>query len=355
MTKVVHLIDASTPQDMLEQIRLLAGGAEEIVSVGPPPSWPLGRPVKAVHCPLGSPALAARRLPASIAAADVVHAWSLPAASAAISAEPRRRPVLSLSRVPAGGELRRVVEWAQRLDVFLTVPTEVTCRGLLSAGVPSQWVRILPPSAEPIADAAELHPKVRAQLGVADDQVLLVAPGEMTRGSGQKYGPWVHAILRQMRPDLRLVLPGTGPDEEHVRYYAGTTGLGSEVFLTEGRCSPREALAAADLAIFLHERDCGVGALAAAMAAGLPIVASRTPDVAECTGEGEAALLVEPGSPREGSAGVLRVLDDADLAGRIAQAARRRAAECFGPALGRKRLGEIYALLRSSSSATASQ
>jgi glycosyltransferase involved in cell wall biosynthesis len=355
MTKVVHLIDAATPQDLLEQIRLLAGREDAIVSVGPPPIWPLGRPVKTVHCPMGSAALAAKRLPAVVASADVVHAWSAFAASAAVAAEVLRRPALSISCLPAGAELRRLVEWAQCGEVLFTVPTEAARRQFAGSGAPELSVRVLPPAAEPIDDAAALRPKVRAELGVADNQVLMVAPGEMRRGSGHKYAPWVHAILRQVRPDLRLVLPGTGPDEEHVRYYAGTTGLDSEVFLTEGRNPAREALAAADLAIFFHERDCGVGALVAAMAAGLPIVASRTPDVVECSGDGEAALLVDPGSPREGSAGVLRVLDNADLARRFAQAARGRAAECFTPALGRARLAEIYASMCASSPATASQ
>jgi glycosyltransferase involved in cell wall biosynthesis len=355
MTKVVHLIDASTPQDMLEQIRLLAGQPDEIVSIGPPPAWPLGRPAKAVHCPMGSPALAAKRLPPAVAAAEVVHAWSAPAASAAVSAQLRRRPVFSLSCLPEGPLRGRLIDWARAGEVFVTVPTEASRRELIGAGVPQWGVKVLPPAAGPIADAAAGRSKVRAELGVGDGHVLLVAPGEMTRGSGHKYAPWVHAVLRQVRPDLRLVVPGTGPDEEHVRYYAGTTGLDSEVFLTEGRYWPRETLAAADLAVFFHERDCGAGALAAAMAAGLPIVASRTPDVVECTGDGEAAVLVDPGSPREGSAGVLRVLDDADLSRRIGQAASRRAAECFSVELCRNRLAEVYASLCASSPATASQ
>jgi glycosyltransferase involved in cell wall biosynthesis len=196
-----------------------------------------------------------------------------------------------------------------------------------------------------------MRAKVRGELGVRDDQVLLIAPGEISRGAGHKYAPWVHAILRQMRPDLLLIVPGAGVAEPNVRFYVGTTGLGEEVFLTAGRFSEEEALAAADVAVFFHERDCGVGALAAAMAAGLPIVASRTPDFVECTGDGEAAVLFKAADRREGSAAVLRVLDDPELARGISQAARKRAEEFFSPARCRRELDQVYASLLTSAPA----
>jgi glycosyltransferase involved in cell wall biosynthesis len=380
MTKVLHLIDSATPTDLLEQIPLLTGPGDEVVSVGPPPlEWArlralaadadrqvpiagarLGaraaaRRVTAVHCPMGAAPLAGGRLSSLAAGADVIHAWSLSAASAGLCAETMHRLVVSTPCLPPERDLRKLAEWARDGGVVVTVPTEAARRGLVEAGGPDSCVRVLPPAAEATAQPATVRARIRAELGVRDDQVLLVAPGEMVRAAGHKYAPWVHAILRQIRPDLRLLVPGRGEAAEHVRFYVNSGGQEAEAFLTEGIYATPEAVSAADAALFFPERDCGVGALAAAMAAGLPIVASRTPDVAECTVGGEGAWLVPPGDPREGAAGVMRVLDDVDLARRISQAARRRAQEDFAPARCRERLAEVYSLACPGASSTAWQ
>ncbi len=347
--KVVHLIDETTPRDLLDQLAALAGPEEAVVSVGPPPLWD-ARPVRAVHRPLGLSALAARWMPAAVNAADLLHAWSVPALMAALSCPVHARPILSLPAAPRGKPLAQLADRLRRGEAVVTVPTEAGRAAILAAGAPADSVYVLRPPAEPPVAAART--RARRELGLADGHVLLVAPGEMTPAAGHKYAPWVHAVLRHVRDDLRLVLPRGGTALERVRFYVGTTGLGEEVFLTEGRLSQAEALAAADLAVFLPERDGGVGALAAAMAAGLPIVASRTPDVVECAGE-ESALLVRPASPREASAGVLRVLEEPGLAPRLASSARRRAEDLFAATVSRARRQELYRRVLGASSAPA--
>jgi len=362
MRKVVHLIGPGTPLDLLGQLRLLALPGEVVVSIGPPPAGAPRGDLKIVHCPLGCPGLAAMHLPASVRQADLLHAWGR-SDSADLCGCRGRRLLLSLPSAPPRPAMNALIVRMRAGELVVTVPTSGAQKAFADAGAPSTCLHVLPPAAPAIERGGEARSRVRYELGVEDGQALLVAPGEMTRDAGHKYAPWVHAILRQIRPDLRLLIPGRGPVEDRVRFYVGTTGLGREVFLTEGRYTSEEALAAADLAVFFHERDCDVAAVARAMAAGLPIVASRTPDLAEVLGAGhaaaiehvEAAVLVAPREPREQSAGVLRILDDPELAGRISAAARRRAAECFSPASSRSRLEEVYALAASQSREVARQ
>lgn len=64
--------------------------------------------------------------------------------------------------------------------------------------------------------------------------------------------------------------------------------------------------------------------LVEAMAAGLPVVASRIPGYDEVVGDD--GLLVPPGAPVALADAVRRLLDDGDLAKRLAEAGRRRAA-----------------------------
>jgi glycosyltransferase involved in cell wall biosynthesis len=345
MRNVVHLIGPWTPLDLLEQVRLLSLSRERVYSVGPPPEGAaLWEGVKVLHCPLGCPGLAAMRLPEAVRGAEVLHAWGRSEA-ADLCGYRGRRLVLSLGCLPPARAMEALIVRMRAGELALTVPTAGCQEAFAEMGAPSTCLHVLPPAAPPVERAGAGRDRLRRELGVEDGQALLVAPGELVRDAGHKYAPWVHAVLRQIRPDLRLLIPGRGPVEGRVRFYVESTGLASEVFLTEGRYSTGEALAAADVAVFFHERDCDAAAVARAMAAGLPIVASRTPLLAEVLGGEEAAVLVAPGRPREQSAGLLRVLDDAGLVARMSLAAKRRAAERHDPARCRSLLEGVYASL----------
>ena len=332
---------------MLDQLSLLAGAEDVIVSLGPPPAHPSVRPAAVVHRPMGSAWLAGRcKLAAG--SAEVLHAWSAEAARALLAPSVResRGLVLSLPCAPRRAELSGPAQWSRCERFRVTVPTEAARRRLTAAGSSPEAVHVLPPPAAVPEERTDC--RVRDELGVGDDDVLLASPAPMTRDAGAKYAPWVHAVLRQIRPDVRLILPGGGPAERNVRFYVGSTGCGGEVFLTGDRYPRGEVLAAADVAVFLFERDCGLAALVAAMSAGVPIVASRTPEVAEAAPDGEAAALVRPCDPRDASGGVLRLLEDRSLAERLGRAAQARARKMFDPAASRKSLEAIYADVASS-------
>jgi phosphatidylinositol alpha-mannosyltransferase len=164
----------------------------------------------------------------------------------------------------------------------------------------------------------------------------------MVRLAGHKHASWAHAIVRQIRDDVRLLLPGAGPAERHVRFFAATTGYDDEVFLTGDRFSPAEALAAGDIALFLYEQDVGVSSLADAMAAGLPIVAADTPEVAECVPDGTAGLLTPIHDPRAASAAILRIIEEPKLAQRLVESVKQLTEQHFAPNKARKALAEVY-------------
>ena len=71
------------------------------------------------------------------------------------------------------------------------------------------------------------------------------------------------------------------------------------------------------------------------MAAGLPIVASRLPSLAEYVTDGREALLVSPDDPAALAEGIRKVATDPGLAAGLAQAARARAAAFTWDARGR--------------------
>jgi len=225
----------------------------------------------------------------------------------------------------------------------VTVPTEAAKRALCDAGASDDWVAVLPPAAAPIDDREGRRRHTREALGATDADRIMVALGEMTRFAGHKLASWAHAMCRQVVPHLLLVLPGGGPVAKHVAFFAETTGYDDEVFLTGDRFERADLLAAADLGVLFCERDCGTAALAGAMAAGLPVAAARTPDVAEVAPHEIGAVLAESCAPRHATATLLRILDDPDFAARLGESAARRACEHFDPERCRRRLEEVYA------------
>ena len=66
-----------------------------------------------------------------------------------------------------------------------------------------------------------------------------------------------------------------------------------------------------------------------AMAAGLPVVASRVGGVPEQVSDGETGLLVEPGDSNELAAALNRLTADASLRRRLGAAGRARAEHAF--------------------------
>jgi glycosyltransferase involved in cell wall biosynthesis len=181
--------------------------------------------------------------------------------------------------------------------------------------------------------------------------MLLAAPTEMVRGGGHKYASWAHAIVRQVLPNVRLLFPGTGPNEHNVRSFAGSTGFDEDVFFTGDQFGKEDVLAGADVAVFFHETDCGVSALVGAMCAGVPIAACDTPDISECAPHEDSSLLGRAKDPRSISATVLRLLEDPALRKRLIKSGRRRAEMHFRPELSRRRLDNIYDALLSDPSA----
>ena len=348
MAHVLHMIDSATPRDMLDQLAMLADAEDTIVSIGPPPRAARSMlDVRSVHCPMGLAVLAARGLHECVPTGGVVHAWSPRAAWAgqAVADAHDFRLVVSLptaSALPALGAVRDALTHAPGRMVA-TVPTQASRQALLDEELPPEVVAVLPPAVEAPGDRDRPRRDVREQLGIGDDEALLVAPAEMIRPAGHKYASWVHAILRNVLDGLRLMLPGRGPVETFVRNFAHTTGYDDEIHVTGDRFTLSEAMAAADIAVFFQDRDCGVHTLAAAMSAGLPIVACRTPDAAEMIQHERTGLLARPKSPRSQSAEVLRLLDDRDVRARLGRAAAEFAGRYFHPGSAHRRLREIYA------------
>ncbi len=139
-------------------------------------------------------------------------------------------------------------------------------------------------------------------------------------------------------PSLRAELRVVGPDwgaASTVRTIAQSRGVGDRLTLT-GPVS-REALlaeyASADVFVLPSRFEPFGIVLLEAMAAGLPIVASRVGGIPDVVGDWENALLVPAGRPRPLAEAMRVLLTDAELRRRFSDRGRHRVERFAWPAL----------------------
>ena len=173
--------------------------------------------------------------------------------------------------------------------------------------------------------------------------------------AGQLY-PWkgVDVLVEAMAetPSAQLVILGgfeTEPDLERVRRLVQTTGLADRTSMLgtvpQARVAAELARAAVVVVPFLRsamsERHTSPIKAFEAMGAGRPIVASDLPSTREVLSDGRDALLVPPGDAQSLASAVRRLLEDRELATRLAQAAFEKAPRYTWDARAR-RLVELF-------------
>ena len=347
MKPVAHIIDARTPADMIWQMQALREANEPVFSLGLLPKSATCE-VTPLRRTLGPAVFSARQLAGALPIGATLHVWSVELLKLALAAARQvgGQVVLSIPHLPDSRRAIEDIPWLiGQHGLTLTVPSRRSRDLLLGLGADPQRLATLPPA----ADASLFQPpaparraEVRQALGIPADVPVMVVPGEMVRCGGHKLASWSHAILRNMHKPVQLLMPGCGPQENTVKFFANTTGFVSEVYFTGDDFSRRDIFAAADGAMWLSTQDRGVTAIVQAMAAALPVLASATPDVCEICEADRTALLIKVGDPRTASAILLQLLDDQAHARRLGQAGLARAREKFEPAKIRKILREIY-------------
>jgi glycosyltransferase involved in cell wall biosynthesis len=130
-------------------------------------------------------------------------------------------------------------------------------------------------------------------------------------------------------PDAGFAIVGDGELRADLQSRAQELGLGDRVLFTGARADVPDLLASFDVFAFpsLFEGLCV--AVIEAQAAGVPVVATPVGGIRETVVDGETGLLVPPRDPGALAQAIRRLLDDRDLAARLAAEARRRVRERF--------------------------
>src|ERR671922_2452799 len=145
---------------------------------------------------------------------------------------------------------------------------------------------------------------------------------------------------------MRAAFVGRGGHESAVLAAIRRAGLERQVTIAGFAPDLPAVMAALDIALYVPLESDGMSrVLFEYLAAGRPVIAARTGVVPEVVTDGKQALLVPAGDADALAAALSRLLDDAELAARLAKAARRRLVEHYSGARVAEALEAQYARL----------
>lgn len=250
---------------------------------------------------------------------DLVHvmansgwAWHLFAAPAIWIAWARRVPaVVNYRGGQAHAFLARsapLVRWSVRRAAALIVPSGFLQAVFEHHGIAAQVV----PN---VVDLARFRPRDARMAAGAH----LVVTRHLEPIYDNATALRAFALLRRQRPDARLSIAGSGPDEPRLRALAVELGIGDAVVFAGGL--DRDAIAAlyrnADVCINPSLADNAPNSLLEAMASGVAVVSTDVGGVPFLVEHDKTALLVAPQDPDAMAREVLRILGDAALRERL--------------------------------------
>ena len=190
-----------------------------------------------------------------------------------------------------------------------------------------------------IPNAVDVAHAPRAELA-RRDRPLLVAVGRLK--APKDFLTFVRALAKLRADSFEAVVVGEGPDRGPLEREIESLGLGGSVRLAGERRDVPDLLAAADVFVLPSSSEGMPVSVLEAMAAGLPVVASRVGGVPEEVVDGETGLLVRPGDAAALAAALDSLLGDANVRRRLGAAGRLRAEQAFNLTRFRRAHLELY-------------
>jgi glycosyltransferase involved in cell wall biosynthesis len=213
--------------------------------------------------------------------ADVIHAHGI---TAGIRAVPRHRPPVALSlHVVHGGSGRTASSGAAaRVARFIVSRADAVIAVSKRGAVGFDGARIIPPAFDALPMRSRSRIEVRADLGAQESDVVMICVARLD--STKRLDLFIEAVEK-----ARCVgwVVGDGPERERI----GGSAAGTGVRMLGYRSDVADLLGAADVfALPSLSESYGI-AVAEALQAGLPVVATDTGAIAELVGN--AGIVVD--------------------------------------------------------------
>jgi glycosyltransferase involved in cell wall biosynthesis len=264
---------------------------------------------------------------------ELVHLNEPHALTAAWLARAHTRLPLLLSRRIGFPLQKNAVSQARyrAVERFVANSKDVA-QSLIDSGIAAERISIVNEGVEifPLR-VPEQRSSARKHWGVRENEYLFGCVSVFVPEKGQRHLIEALPLIRELHPEMRLLLAGDGPCR--VELEALTKRLGqTEAVLFPGFVNAvAQVYAALDVFVFPSEFE-GLGtALQAAMAAGLPCISTRRGALREVVENERTALVVEPNG-KAFAAAMLRLINDEELRKKLSRAGRAEVEQRFSAA-----------------------
>ena len=265
---------------------------------------------------------------------DVVHAHiyaSEVAAALATIRSPSQLVLTEHTEAPWRGRAARLTSrWVYgRAAMIIAVSQAIRSRLVSDYAVPECRIRCLLPVGRPGVLPA---PKQGAALEPAGHSLVgFVGRLEESKGVDVLLRA-LPAVLR-VRPDVRLVVVGTGPEEGRLRCLAEQLGIDAAVRFLGFRDDARALLTRFDLLVVPSRTDGSPLVVHEALEAGVPVIGSAVGGIVDRLAGGAAGVLVPAADVDRLSAEIVALLADPARRAHLAGAGRGLTAEVTYPAM----------------------
>ena len=235
---------------------------------------------------------------------------------------------------PLTPSLSRRLQWRLGCDHVITV-AGTTRRHLLSIGLAtpdrSSWIGGW--ANDPfftLADPAAAGARVRRELGLTDDETVVLSLAMLRPDKGQPHLLAAVAALRARGVKIICLLAGattaeTAPYEAELRAQAVKLGIADCVRFLGYRHDVPELMRAADMVVVASLIEGQPRAAVQAFASARPVVATRVGGVPDIVEDGVTGLLVPPGNADSLADSIAKLAGDPAFAARLGANARRMA------------------------------
>ena len=206
-------------------------------------------------------------------------------------------------------------------------------------GVPSERVRVCLNG----LDTATFHPGSRARTPALADASLVIGVISVLRpekGLATLVEAFAQVLDRQ--PGIRLAIVGSGPELSRLQQMAERLGIADACVFEPAKADVASVLRSIDIFVLPSLSEALSNSLMEAMACGCAAVASAIGGNPELIVDGETGLLFECGNTAALAAQLRRLIDDADLRGRLACAGSSRMAAEFSVTTAVARVERLY-------------
>jgi glycosyltransferase involved in cell wall biosynthesis len=211
----------------------------------------------------------------------------------------------------------RLERYLARSSAAVIAVSEEEAAHARQLGIAAAKVHIVPNG----IDCPALPPRAlaRSRLGLGEAEFAVGFAGRLTSQKAPDLLLAAFAKIAERWPLAHLVMIGGGPLEQVLREQVAVQGLDRRVHLL-GETEAVSVMPALDLFCLSSRYEGMPYVLLEALAAGLPIVATRVGGVRSCVTHDVNGLLVEPGDSGELAQALSRLAGDAALRRRLARA-----------------------------------